>query len=585
MKKLGYSLVELTVVITLILFLLGAVLRSVDTLKTKSLSRDTERIAQIDKLAKTLHLILMENPKIFIGSSSIVYLSLPMRSPTTNCQVDYPNLPDLPSGWQYYCADINTYLKTDGSGWLPVNFSNISQIKLEGLPTDPLNNEQNFFAYVADNNKKEFEFLVIPESSSNKGPDSISAQDGGTSYYLYEAGNNKSLIPEDIELVLGIPSGETLWAQTENFGIYYDDIDAISLDNDYIYLVGSHEVDHQYSNWQWIIEKRYKKTGEIVWATITDVTPGNYKSEAPWDMISDENYIYIVGRNGNYVSYIEKRDKNTGELVAAISSSAIESAWRVSQDDENLYIAGWNRNIVYLTLPDGSRIGTSDYYLVIEKRKKADLSLIWRYSVNPSSPYISCPYQGAPAYQCLCYEWDLYPSIEYKSGYVFLGSSQGNYSPYNNPNCPYNIYGRIEKINANNGSRISFVTTTKSVYDLYTDDNNLFVSTYGYLEKRDFNLNLLLSTQANAGVLDGFGKYLYLAYYSVVSGRDYQWVIEKRKKYDLSLVWTKFSNPSNSEDYVKSIKVDSTGIYIAGNDKNTTGGEYDFQLRLERRNK
>jgi len=423
--------------------------------------------------------------------------------------------------------------------------------------------------------------LVIPESSSNKGPDSISAQDGGTSYYLYEAGNNKSLIPEDIELVFGIPSGEIVWTQTENFGIYWDDIEAISLDNDYIYLVGSHEVDHQYINWQWIIEKRYKKTGEIVWATITDVTPGNYKSEAPWDMISDENYIYIVGRNGDYVSYIEKRDKNTGELITATTSSAMESAWRVSQDDENLYIVGWKTKIV---------ANTSDFYIVLQKRRKSDLQLLWSYTSNPSSPYKVC---DLPSSRCICFDYFGYPAISYKNGSIYIGTAQGVYN-FDNPQCgPYDedlrrygiIYGRIEKINANNGSRISFVTTTKSVYDLYTDDNNLFVSTYGYLEKRDFNLNLLLSTQANAGVLDGFGKYLYLAYYSVVSGRDYQWVIEKRKKDDLSLVWTKFSNPSNSEDYVKSIKVDSTGIYIAGNDKNTTGGEYDFQLRLERRNK
>ncbi len=582
MKRYSFSLAEVTTVLILILTLLGIILKSTDLLKSKSLSRDAQRIAQIDRLAKTLHLILMENPKIFIGSSSIVYVSLPAKSATTNCQVDYPNLPDLPSGWQYYCAPKDNYTKTDGSGWLPINFYNLPQIKLETLPIDPLNNEQNFFAYVADNNKKEFEFLVIPESSSNKGPNSISSQDGGTSYYLYEAGNNKALIPEEIELALGIPSGELVWSRNENFDIYYDDIKAIYLDNDYIYLVGSHEVDHQYVNWQWVIEKRNKKTGEIVWATITDPTPGNYRSEAPWDMISDDNFIYIVGRNGNYVSYIEKRDKNTGELITATTSSAMESAWRVTQDNENLYITGWNRNVVYLTLPNGNRMGTSDYYLVVEKRRKLDLGLIWRYSVNPSSPYINCPSPNAPAYQCLCYDGDVYPTIEYKNGAIYLGTGQGTFSYYTT--CS-GIIGRIEKINANNGSRVSFVTTTNRVNDLYADDNYLFVSTYGNLEKRDFNLNLLLSTQANASILDSFGKYIYLAYNSSVSGRDIQWVIEKRKKEDLSLIWIKFSNPSNREDYVKSIKVDSTGIYLGGYDYNTTGGYYDAQLRLEKRAK
>lgn len=120
---------------------------------------------------------------------------------------------------------------------------------------------------------------------------------------------------------------------------------------------------------------------------------------------------------------------------------------------------------------------------------------------------------------------------------------------------------------------------------MYADDNYLFVSTYGNLEKRDFNLNLLLSTQSNGSILDSFGKYIYLAYNSSIGGGDTQWVIEKRKKEDLSLIWTKFSNPSNREDSVKSIKVDSTGIYLGGYDYNTTGGNYDAQLRLEKRAK
>jgi hypothetical protein len=120
---------------------------------------------------------------------------------------------------------------------------------------------------------------------------------------------------------------------------------------------------------------------------------------------------------------------------------------------------------------------------------------------------------------------------------------------------------------------------------LYADDNYLFVSTYGNLEKRDFNLNLLLSTQANSSILDSFGKYLYLAYNSSISGEDTLWVIEKRKKEDLSLIWTKFSNPSNREDRINSIKVDSTGIYLGGYDYNTTVDYPNAQLRLEKRAK
>jgi hypothetical protein len=83
-----------------------------------------------------------------MGSSSVIYVSVPDTSPTCSNL----GLPTPPPGWSYHCVTQENLQKTDGSGWIPVNFNQISFGRtLTKLPIDPKNQTStgNYYTYVA----------------------------------------------------------------------------------------------------------------------------------------------------------------------------------------------------------------------------------------------------------------------------------------------------------------------------------------------------------------------------------------------------------------------------------------------------
>ena len=571
----SFSLFEIIISVIVITMLLGLLLKSTNIQFPNKNLRDLSRINQIEQLDKIIKSLLMESSKLNLGSSSVLYLSLPMKTATTNCKAEYPDLPDLPAGWSYHCVGESSLKNTDGSGWLPIDLSS-SVIQIKKLPVDPVNNDTYFFAYTADNTKKSYEILVIPESENNKGIGSISEKDSGTSIYLYETGNDLTLTPNDIEIALGVPSGELIWATTKDFGLYWDDVSDIALDENYIYIAGNHQRSLDRDDWEWVIGKIRKKDGYIEYTTTVDpVNTGSYDFDNIFGgLVVDNDYIYIAGRQGAYYGTqlrLEKRDKNTLELRNATTSSNFDTPLDMEADSDYLYISGFKRRIYNYT---------SDYYWVIEKRRKSDLGLEWVKTINPSVPYSIC--SPAYSYYCLCFDGDYYPKITLSENYIFIGGSQGNFN-HTTTTCG-TIFGRIEKRDKN-GNLISYTTTTKWVSDLYSDGSYLYISA-SRLEKRNLNLNLEKYLEGVSGVIKVFGNYIYLGTYEI-NNNDYKYKLYKVKKDDLSLIWTKTENPSNNnkEEYVEDIEIDSSGLYVGGSDGNTPGDYHDVQLRIERRNK
>jgi hypothetical protein len=83
-----------------------------------------------------------------VEPGNTVYISIPSESPTC----DDLDLPSLPDRWQYHCVPVNNLAKTDGTGWLPVNFDMLSPGTMITLPVDPVNraNTDNYYAFVKD---------------------------------------------------------------------------------------------------------------------------------------------------------------------------------------------------------------------------------------------------------------------------------------------------------------------------------------------------------------------------------------------------------------------------------------------------
>jgi len=112
---------------------------------------DTQRVADIDLLDNLIRQAVA-NPENMHGENNTVYISLPSGSPTCN---DYELTP-LPEGWKYHCVLEENLTKTDGTGWIPINFNQYTTYRtFRQLPVDPLNNvkELEFYAFVQNTNE------------------------------------------------------------------------------------------------------------------------------------------------------------------------------------------------------------------------------------------------------------------------------------------------------------------------------------------------------------------------------------------------------------------------------------------------
>ncbi|MFA5135061.1 MAG: hypothetical protein WC505_04755 [Patescibacteria group bacterium] len=140
----------------------------------------------------------------------------------------------------------------------------------------------------------------------------------------------------------------------ESSGIRYLAIDSTSL-----YLLGSRD-----DGISWQIEKRSLATGDRVTAFSGDgVFVSIMGSPSPSDIIVDNNYLYVIGRerpSSIYQWRIEKYDKNTGDRcdggsghcgnvefgssgIISFSSDVAGDAYTpvsIEQDDNHLYISG-----------------------------------------------------------------------------------------------------------------------------------------------------------------------------------------------------------------------------------------------------
>ena len=117
---------------------------------------DQRRIADITALDTTTRAILIASSTIALGTPNTVYISLP--SATSTC-ADL-ELPSLPDGWSYHCAGVAELSKTDGTGWLPIDFRDFHALADSGhtnilenvgmLPIDPVSNAGtlNYYAFV-----------------------------------------------------------------------------------------------------------------------------------------------------------------------------------------------------------------------------------------------------------------------------------------------------------------------------------------------------------------------------------------------------------------------------------------------------
>jgi type II secretory pathway pseudopilin PulG len=158
----SFTLVELLIIVGLIAVLSVAIILAINPAELIKQTRDSQRLSNLTNLSKAISLYEADtNGQGFMGTSSVVYVSIP--DTTSTCA--NLGLPQLPPSWSYRCVSSSTLQNIDGTGWIPINFNNLSFGKtLPKLPIDPINTTSsgNYYTYVSGGS---FELTSLLESS------------------------------------------------------------------------------------------------------------------------------------------------------------------------------------------------------------------------------------------------------------------------------------------------------------------------------------------------------------------------------------------------------------------------------------
>lgn len=144
----SFTLVELLIVVSIVTIMSAVVISAINPAEMLKAARDTRRMEDLNSIKKAISWFEADTGGAgFMGSSSVVYVSIPDTSPTCANL----GLPTLPPGWSYACASTSTYRNTNGTGWIPINFNQMSfNSPFSSLPVDPINTTSsgNYYTYV-----------------------------------------------------------------------------------------------------------------------------------------------------------------------------------------------------------------------------------------------------------------------------------------------------------------------------------------------------------------------------------------------------------------------------------------------------
>lgn len=200
-RRSGFTIVELLIVIAVIAVLSVVTIIVINPAQLLAQGRDSNRISDMTNLANAIALYQQEFNGV-PGSANVVYVSIPDKAATSTAgdQCQGLGLPTLPPGYTYQCGATSTYLRTNGTGWIPANFQNMTPIPpFSALPDDPTNTSSSRNYYTYTTNGTQYEVTMVPESQKYKlgGSSDIIVNDGGAYASVFEQGTKLGVEPLD----------------------------------------------------------------------------------------------------------------------------------------------------------------------------------------------------------------------------------------------------------------------------------------------------------------------------------------------------------------------------------------------------
>lgn len=160
-SRRGFTLIEIAVVVAIVAVIAVLVVMTFRPSVILAQVRDSRRMVDMDTLTKVFYARGTEATTGF-GTLKTVYVSLPDSSPTCANL----NLPGLPGDFTYHCAPASTLTKIDGTGWFPLDLTQLSSgAPLSVLPVDPINSAEQNLYYTYTCTSAGCEFNAVFESA------------------------------------------------------------------------------------------------------------------------------------------------------------------------------------------------------------------------------------------------------------------------------------------------------------------------------------------------------------------------------------------------------------------------------------
>lgn len=182
--KKGFTLLELLIVIGILAILSTTIVLVINPAELLRKARDSQRISDLNTVKTAIAYYVTETSSPSIGSLSTSQTYSDVAS--VNCGGTNPS--------------TTTAQSTDGTGWIPVNFSGMTGgSPIAALPTDPNKSDSTgayYYVYLVGS-ATDYTFKLVANLEStyygNTGDGDVESTDGGVNINLYEVGTDMDI--------------------------------------------------------------------------------------------------------------------------------------------------------------------------------------------------------------------------------------------------------------------------------------------------------------------------------------------------------------------------------------------------------